>query len=1025
VPKYRPVTTGQSFVELEESILERWRERDIFHESLRRRADAPMWVFYEGPPTANGLPGSHHVLSRVFKDVFPRYRTMRGYRVDRKAGWDCHGLPVELQIERELGLTNKHEIEAYGVEKFNKRCRESVLEYIDEWNTFTERIAFWVDTDDAYFTLDNTYIESVWWSLKQVFDKGLLYQGYKVVPYCPRCGTALSSHEVALGYKDVYDPSVYVRFPVKGEEGVSLLAWTTTPWTLLSNAALAVDPDVTYARVRANGEELILAEALVERVVGEGAEVVATMPGRDLAGTAYDPPFHYITDFGPRGHTVLEGDFVTTEDGTGIVHTSISFGEDDFRLGEQYGIPVINPVKLDGTFDERMGDFAGLFVKDADPGIIEALEDNGRLFRSEQYYHSYPHCWRCDTPLLYYAKQSWYVRTTDFRDQLLANNASIDWHPEHIRDGRMGDWLRGNVDWALSRERYWGTPLPIWQCDEGHLMAIGSIDDIRAHGGEPPEDLHKPYIDEVVLDCVHCDGKSRRVPEVIDVWWDSGCMPFAQWHAPHENQDEFERHFPAQYICEAIDQTRGWFYSLLAISTMLFGRSSYETCLVLGLMVDEEGQKMSKSRGNIVPPWDVLNTHGADAFRWYFFTSKQPWDGYRFSMNAVGESVRQFMLTLWNTYAFYVLYANLTTPEERGLTDLDRWIRSRLAATVELATERMEHYDTTTAGRAIGEFVDDLSNWYVRASRKRFYGPDGAAFSTLHECLVTVGKLVAPLTPFIADEIFDNLDGSEPSVHLCDWPEAPERDEQLEWQFDVARDAVELGRKARAEGKLGLRQPLRETVIVAGDRERAAVERFTSLVRDELNVKQLRFVGEADELGTWELKPNYRALGPRFGKRMPQVADAVAGLDAQRAAAILREGGTVGIAVDGEEHSLALDDVQMVLQPLEGYQVERAGTHAVALNLELDDELIREGLAREVVRAIQNARKEAGLNVEDRIELELGGDEVVLESAREHRDYIAGEVLAIELSFNGAVGGSVVEVKGRELRIQLARTDVR
>src|SRR4051794_22068294 len=1025
VPKYRPVKTGQSFVELEESILERWRERDIFHESLRRRADAPLWRFYEGPPTANGRPGSHHVLSRVFKDVFPRYRTMRGYKVDRKAGWDCHGLPVELQIERELGLQTKHDIEAYGVEKFNARCRESVLEYIDEWNTFTERIGFWVDTDDAYFTLDNDYIESVWWSLKQVFDKGLLYEGYKVVPYCPRCGTALSSHEVALGYKDVFDPSVFVRFPVKGEEGVSFLGWTTTPWTLLSNAALAIHPDVDYARARLDGEVFIMAEALVEKVLGEGAQIESRMKGAELAGMAYEPPFPYISDYGPRGHTVLEGDFVTTEDGTGVVHTAIAFGEEDFKLGEKYGLTVQNPVKPDGTFDERIEPFAGRFVKEADPDIVKALDASGRLFRAEQYEHAYPHCWRCDTPLLYYAKQSWYVRTTDYRDELLANNASIDWHPEHIKDGRMGDWLRGNVDWALSRERYWGTPLPIWQCDGGHLTAIGSLDDLRAHGAEPPDDLHKPYIDDVAFQCPHCDSQARRVPEVIDVWWDSGCMPFAQWHAPRENDEQFERHFPAQYICEALDQTRGWFYSLLAISTMLFGKSSYETCLCLGLMVDEEGQKMSKSRGNIVDPWEVLNHHGADAFRWYFFTSKQPWDGYRFSMNTVGEGVRQFMLTFWNTYAFYVLYANLTEPEEREATELDRWIRSRLAATVEVATERMEAYDTTMAGRAIGEFVDDLSNWYVRASRKRFYGPDGAAFATLRECLVTVAKLVAPLTPFIADEVYDNVDGGEKSVHLCDWPEAVGRDEELEWQFEVAREAVELGRKARAEGKLGLRQPLREAVIVAGDRERAAIERFASLVRDELNVKELRFVTEADELGRWELKPNYRTLGPRLGKRMPLMAEAVAALDAQAAVAALRDGGTVGVVVDGEEFPLDAADLQMVLQPLEGYQVERAGTHAVALNLELDDELIREGLAREVVRAIQNARKEAGLNVEDRIVLDLSGTEVLIEAARVHQDYIAGEVLATELSWGGADGGAEAEIRGQELRMHIARTEQR
>jgi isoleucyl-tRNA synthetase len=1021
MPRYRPVETGQSFPDLEQSILERWRERDVFHESVRRRHDAPQWIFYEGPPTANGRPGSHHVLSRIFKDVFPRYRTMRGYRVDRKAGWDCHGLPVELQIERELGLNTKHEIEAYGVAEFNQKCRESVLEYIDEWNSFTERIGFWIDGDDAYYTLDNSYIESVWWSLKQVFDKGLLYEGYKVVPYCPRCGTALSSHEVAQGYKDVFDPSVYVRFPVRGEDGVSLLGWTTTPWTLLSNAALAVHPDVDYVRARLGDEVFIVAAALVERVLGEDAEVLERMKGAELAGTAYEPPFPYISDYGPRGHTVLEADFVTTEDGTGVVHTAIAFGEDDFRLGERYGLTIQNPVKPDGTFDERIEPFAGRFVKDADPDIVAALEQSGRLFRSEQYEHAYPHCWRCDTPLLYYAKQSWYVRTTDYRDELLAENEAIDWHPDHIKHGRMGDWLRGNVDWALSRERYWGTPLPIWRCEAGHLTAIGSVDDIRSHGGEPPEDLHKPYIDDVVFPCPHCDGEARRVPEVIDVWWDSGCMPFAQWHAPFENEDKFEQHFPADYICEALDQTRGWFYSLLAVSTLLYGKSSYKTCLCLGLILDPEGQKMSKSKGNVVVPWDVLDLHGADAFRWYFFTSKQPWDGYRFSVDTVGESVRQFMLTLWNTYAFYVLYANLTEPEEREPTDLDRWMRSRLAATVEVATDRMENYDTTAAGRAIAELVDDLSNWYVRASRKRFYGPDGAAFGTLHECLVTVAKLVAPLTPFISDELYDNLDGSEPSVHLCEWPEAGERDTELEWQFDVAREAVELGRKARAEGKVNLRQPLREAVIVAGDRERVAIERFADLIRDELNVKELRFVSEAQELGRWELKPNYRTLGPRFGKRMPKVAEAVAVLDAASAAETLRGGGTVGVVLDGEEHPLGADDVQMVLQPLEGYQVERAGTHAVALNLELDDELVREGLAREVVRAVQNARKAAGLNVEDRITLTLGGDDDLVAATRAHEDYVAGEVLATAVEYDGASAGEVAEVKGRRLRIGVER----
>src|SRR5687767_14474566 len=936
VARYRPVDPQQSFPALEEQIIERWRERDVFRESVRRREGCPEYVFYEGPPTANGPPGSHHVLSRVFKDVFPRFKTMRGHQVHRKAGWDCHGLPVELQIERKLGFHHKDDIERYGVAEFNQQCRDSVLEYIDDWARLTERIAFWVDMDDAYFTLEDGYIESVWWSLKEVWKKGLLYEGHKVVPYCPRCGTALSSHEVALGYKDVEDPSVYVRFPVRDEEGVALLGWTTTPWTLLSNAALAVHPDVDYARARVDGETLILAEALVQRVLGEGAEIEARMKGAELEGTAYEPPFPYIADYGEKGHTVLTADFVTTDDGTGVVHTAIAFGEDDFQLGQRYGLKIQNPVRPDGTFDERIEPFAGRFVKDADPDIVDALAESGRLFRSEKYLHAYPHCWRCDTPLLYYAKQSWYVKTTAVRDKLLANNEAINWHPDHIKHGRMGKWLEGNVDWALSRDRYWGTPLPVWRCaaDAEHVHCVGSRAELTELGAAPPADLHRPYVDEVTFPCPECGSETRRVPELIDVWWDSGSMPFAQWHAPFDDKDVFEQRFPADYICEALDQTRGWFYSLLAISTLLFDEPAYKTVLCLGLILDPGGQKMSKSRGNTVDPWDVLDVHGADAFRWYYFTSKQPWDGYRFSVDTVGESVRLFMLTLWNTYGFYVLYANvndvgsdpLSEVDSRGLTPLDDWALSRLHSTTEAVIERMEDYDTTSAGRAVAQLVDDLSNWYVRRSRRRFWDGDAGAFWTLRECLVTVSKLLAPLTPFIADELYDNLDGSEPSVHLTEFPTPGDRDEELEWQMAVARDAVELGRAARAHGKLKVRQPLGEAVIVAAERERAAIERFGGLVRDELNVKSLRFVSEAEELGTWELKPNYRALGPRFGKRMPQVAAAVAGLDSGRVAEALRGGSTVGLNIDGEEHPLGPDDLQMMLQPLEGYQVERAGT---------------------------------------------------------------------------------------------------
>ena len=1015
MPRHRPVDSGQSFPELEEQVLARWRERDVFHESIRRREGSPPFIFYEGPPTGNGRPHVAHVLSRVFKDVFPRYRTMTGHFVPRKGGWDCHGLPVELEIEKELGFKSKEDIERYGVAEFNAKCRESVLRYIDEWNDLTERIGFWIDTDDAYFTLSNDYIESVWWSLKEVWEKGLLTEGHKVVPYCPRCGTALSSHEVALGYENTIDPSVYVKFPLTGDPSVSLLAWTTMPWTLVPHAAIAVDPDVAYVRARLDGDRLILAETLVERVLGDEAEVEETMPGSALLGLRYEPPFPYIGEYGERGHTVLPGDFVSIEDGTGVVHTGAAFGEDDFRLATDNGLTIHNPVNPDGTFDERTGPFAGMHVREADAHIIEALRESGRLFRAGEYEHAYPHCWRCGTPLIYYAKTGWYVRTTDVKARLLAANETIDWHPEHIKHGRFGKWLENNVDWALSRERYWGTPLPIWRADDGEVVCIGSLDELRELGAQVPDDLHRPFIDGVTFER---DGKTfRRVPDLIDVWWDSGCMPFAQWHSPFENQEVFEERFPADYICEALDQTRGWFYSLLAVSTLLFGRSSYETCLCLGLILDADGQKMSKSKGNVVVPWDVLSTHGADALRWYYFTSKQPWDGYRFSLETVGESVRQFLKPLWNTYAFFVLYANVNDPLSDGAeTDLDRWIRSRLAATVERVTERMEDYDTTFAGRAIAQFVDDLSNWYVRLSRRRFWDGDRVSFETLHHSLVTVAKLLAPLTPFVADEIYENLDGTELSVHLCDFPVAGGRDAQLEWQMQVVRDAVELGRAARGHAKLKVRQPLREAIVVAADRERAAIERLDSLLTEELNVKGVRYVSEADELGRFELKPNYRSLGPRFGKQMPQVAAAIASLDPAR----LRAGERVGLHVDGHEHEIGPDDVLMTLQPLEGYQVERSGTHAVALNLDVDEELQREAIAREIVHAVQGARKDAGLNVEDRIALSLGGDEELLAAARAHEDYLARETLATSVTYNGTVG-SATDIEGRELLISVER----
>ena len=1057
--KFRSVDPKQSFPELEERALARWREGDVFHRSLANREGAEVWSFYEGPPTANGRPGSHHVLSRVFKDIYPRYKTMRGYRVPRKAGWDCHGLPVELEVEKQLGISSKQEIEEFGIAEFNQRCRESVFEYVEEWNRLTERIGFWIDLDDPYVTLDDEYIESVWWSLRRLWDEDRLYEGHKVVPYCPRCGTALSSHEVALGYEDVEDPSIYVRFPLLGEDGEeageSLLVWTTTPWTLPGNVAVAVAPAVAYVRARVGGETLIVAEPLVERVLGEGAEIVDRFPGSDLVGLRYRGPVYELGDGGPAdAFRVLAGDFVTTEDGTGLVHIAPAFGEDDFAVAAEDGIfdPTVagtlyNPVKPEGHFDNRVIGFEDRFVKDPEvtAELIADLERRGLLFREQVYEHAYPHCWRCGTPLLYYARSSWYVATSQAREQLLANNEQIGWHPEHIKHGRFGKWLENNVDWALSRDRYWGTPLPIWRCTdrgcEGRFCA-GSVADLRERAkGEVPEDLHRPYIDTVTIDCEKCGGEMRRVESVIDTWYDSGAMPFAQFHYPFENEAEFKQRFPADFICEAIDQTRGWFYTLLAESTLLFDRSSYRNCVCLGLILDPEGQKMSKSRGNVVEPWDVISAHGADAFRWYYLTAQQPWSGYRFSVETVGESVRQFLLTLWNTYSFWVLYANAEnlTPGDfdgrvAGLAgnDLDRWALSRLQATISTVRDRMDEFDCTAAGRAIAEYVEELSNWYVRLSRRRFWEGDRTAFATLRHCLLETVALLAPFIPFLADEIHLNLSGGErggflsdserkpplDSVHLRDYPEPDPAlaDPELEAAMEAVRLTVELGRAARAQAKAKVRQPLRRAVIVANDAERAAIEARADLVTAELNVKELDFVTDEAELVSYTAKPNYRALGPRFGKRMPQVAAAVEALDAAHVARVMANGGEIGISVDGDEHILSPEEITLALQPLEGYEVEAEAGHAVALQLELDDELRREGLAREIVHAVQNARKDAGLEITDRIELALGGDSELLDAARAHQDYLAGEVLATSVEYDVEVG-AVVQIDGRALAI--------
>jgi isoleucyl-tRNA synthetase len=1104
----RAVARSQELPDLELQVLERWRERRVFEQSLRNRDGAEQWVFYEGPPTANGRPGSHHVLSRVFKDIYPRYKTMRGYRVERKGGWDCHGLPVEIAVEEKLGITSKTEIEdpqkGIGIERFNAECRKSVFEYLEEWDRLTERIGFWVDLEHAYRTLDESYIESVWWALSEIDRKGLLYEGHKVVPYCYRCGTALSSHEVALGYKDVVDPSVYVRLTIAADHGPAragdaLLIWTTTPWTLPGNVAVAAGPEIEYARVLFNGDTLILARALVERVLGADVEILATFPGSELigeqangthaahTGASYRAPIFpigvddpeeapIVAGFpiggdDPEEAPIVAGDFVTTEDGTGLVHIAPAFGEDDFRAAAAAGIfdpakphTLFNPVAPDGRYgiavhghDDRS--YLGRLVKDPTLAeeLIADLDARRMLFRRTDYEHSYPHCWRCDTPLIYYAKPSWYIATSKLREQMMAANETINWHPPHIKHGRFGDWLSNNVDWALSRERYWGTPLPVWRCTNKHAHTIGSFGELEQLSKRNLSDHHRPYVDEVTFPCQHtsCTEEMKRVPEVIDVWFDSGSMPFAQHHYPYEHAERFQKEFPADFICEALDQTRGWFYSLLAVSTLLFEQSSYENVVCLGLILDADGQKMSKSKGNTVEPWQVLDKYGADAFRWYFFTSKQPWDGYRFSEETIGEGVRLFLKQLWSTYFFYTLYANanasvlnevigvgaeaaLTTGRRAGGSGtsattaqdaLDRWALSRTAATAQIVVERLDAYDATTAGRAISLLVDDLSNWYVRRSRRRFWDGERAAFATLRECLLIVSKLLAPFCPFVADEIYDNLDGTLASVHLCDFPVGdalPPRDESLEQAMAIARETVRLGLGARAQAKIKVRQPLAEAVVVADGRERAAIEQLVEIVREELNVRRVRFVEAADELGEYELKANYRTLGPLFGKDMPLAAKAIAALDPARVAAVVRDGEGIGIAVGDREHTLTEQDVILTMKAPEGYSVEREGAHAVALDLTIDDSLLREGRSREIVHAVQNARKSAGLEIEDRIALVLGGDAALLHATREHEAYVSGETLAVSLVLSDGDAASMdyreqTEIEGLSLEIALSR----
>jgi isoleucyl-tRNA synthetase len=989
---------------LEHEVLQRWERDGVFARSLAQTQDGPPWVFYEGPPTANGKPGTHHVEARVFKDLFPRFKTMQGHHVPRRAGWDCHGLPVELAVEKELGFSGKQDIEGYGIAEFNARCRESVLRHVHEFEELTRRMGYWVDTEDAYRTMNPSYIESVWWSLKQIYDKGLLVEDHRVAPYCPRCGTGLSDHEVAQGYQTVVDPSVYVRFPITSGEWAgraSLLVWTTTPWTLVSNTAVAAHPDVTYVVARAGDEVLVVAEPLAASVLGEH-EVLASLPGSALEHTTYSRPFDLVDI--PGAHYVGLADYVTTESGTGLVHQAPAFGAEDLQVARVYGLPVVNPIRPDGTFEEHLPLVGGLFFKAADPALVQDLDSRGLLFRELPYEHPYPHCWRCDTALLYYALPSWYIRTTAIKDRLVEENAKTNWHPATIKTGRYGDWLDNNVDWALSRNRYWGTPLPIWRCPDGHTTVVESLAELGSLAGQDVSSLdpHRPFVDDVTLPCPTCGAVAQRVPEVIDCWYDAGSMPFAQVGYPHSG---VEPAYPAQFIAEGLDQTRGWFYTLMAIGTLVFDRSSYETVLCLGLILAEDGRRMSKHLGNIVDPMMLMERHGADALRWYMLCGGSPWAARRVGHRQLEDVTRKVLLTYWNTAAFLTLYAEANswvpgTGPAGERTLLDRWAISELHATVLEVTEALEGFDSLRAGKRLTQFVDDLSNWYVRTSRRRFWDGDPAALSTLHECLEVLTRLMAPFTPFLAEAVHDALVVSvwtdlPDSVHLRDWPKADGSlvDEALAEQVALARRLVELGRTARAESKTKTRQPLARALVSASGWESMAQE-LRDLIATELNVGTLE--GLAGDLVDVSVKASFRPLGQRFGKGVQAVAAAIAAADPVQLAAALRTG-NASVVVDGQAVTLTPDELVVTETPRTGWAMASSPGATVALDLEITPELRRAGLVREAVRLVQETRKTSGLDVSDRIELWWAASGELADALQEGALSLAEEVLAVSV----------------------------
>ncbi len=1047
---FKSVSSKLDAPSMEENVLKLWKKQDIFKKTMAQRKDGPEYVFYEGPPTANGRPGVHHVLARAFKDMFPRYKTMRGYHVSRRGGWDTHGLPVEIEVEKQLGFNNKQQIEEYGVDKFNELCRNSVFTYIQDWEKLTDRIAYWVDLEDAYVTYTNEYIESVWWILKNFWEKDLLFKGYKIVPYCPRCGTPLSDHEVALGYDDATDPSVFVRMPLVDKPDTSLLVWTTTPWTLPSNVAVAAHPDVDYVTIERDNdgtkEKLILAKNLVEKIFkDEEVTVVETFKGKKLKGVKYQPLFTFMPVDKPA-YYVLLADYVTTEDGSGLVHQAPAFGAEDMEMAKQYDLPILLTVQPDGTFIPEITPWRGIFVKDADPLIIKDLDARGLLFRAGTLVHTYPFCWRCKTPLLYYARESWYIRTSAKRDRLVELNKTINWVPEHIKSGRFGNWLENNIDWSLSRERYWGTPLPVWECENQsckHRECVGSVAELSEKVGKDLTelDLHRPHVDNVFWTCVDCGGQMSRVKDLIDVWFDSGSMPYAQWHYPFENEDKFKQQFPADYICEAVDQTRGWFYSLHAISTLLNDDVAFKNVICLGHIQDGEGRKMSKSLGNIVQPWDVLNVHGADALRWYLYTATPPGQERRFSSDLVGDVIRSFTLTLWNVYSFFITYANLDKPQALTVTaatnDLDRWLLSELNVLVRDVTNAYETYDVTNATRPVEKFVENLSTWYVRRSRRRFWKNDSdsdkqAAYSTLYTALTTVAKLIAPAMPFLAEELYQNLvrsvDETAPeSVHLAEWPKVMDEfiDESLNRDMNLVMKLVSLGHSARQKANRKVRQPLAAAAFSVGTAtERKALISNMDTIADELNVKEVRLLDSATEAVSHTVKPFSKQLGQKYGNKFPAIQKAILAMNAEEVASTFMAGKPLEVKAGDETFQIISEEVEVKAQAKSGFAVAEDGAYVAALVTDLTPELLAEGLAREFIRRAQDLRKTADLDVVDRIELFIEATPILKSAIQTHEDYIKSETLTTKLSFaTPPADASVVEdeFEGEKVKVGLVK----